>query len=42
LANCGTRRTNRAFGQFENVVTDRDEFFGQAVACLGVMRGLGV
>jgi drug/metabolite transporter superfamily protein YnfA len=28
------------FGQFENVVTDRDAFFGYAVACLGVMIGL--
>lgn len=29
------------FGQFENVVTDRDSFFGYAVACVGVMIGLG-
>jgi AcrR family transcriptional regulator len=28
------------FGQFENVVTDRDAFFGYAASCLGRMVGL--
>jgi AcrR family transcriptional regulator len=28
------------FGQFENVVTDRDAFFGYAASCLGRMTGL--
>jgi len=28
------------FGQFENVITDRDAFFGHAVGCLGQMAGL--
>jgi len=28
------------FGQFENVITDRDAYFGHAVACLGRMAGL--
>ncbi len=28
------------FGQFENVVTDRDAFFGYAAACLGRLAGL--
>jgi AcrR family transcriptional regulator len=28
------------FGQFENVITDRDAFFGHAVGCLGRMAGL--
>ncbi|MGP7996924.1 MAG: TetR/AcrR family transcriptional regulator [Streptosporangiaceae bacterium] len=28
------------FGQFENVITDRDAYFGHAVGCLGRMAGL--
>jgi AcrR family transcriptional regulator len=28
------------FGQFENVITDRDAFFGHAVRCLGRLAGL--
>jgi AcrR family transcriptional regulator len=28
------------FGQFENVVTDRDAFFDHAVTCLGAMIGI--
>ena len=28
------------FGQFENVVTDRDAFFGHAMASLGRLAGL--
>jgi AcrR family transcriptional regulator len=30
------------FGQFENVVTDRDAFFSHAASCLGHMMGLPV
>ena len=28
------------FGQFENVVTDREAFFGYAASCLGRLAGL--